>query len=222
MQKQEDSLFHPVAYFSKRTTDAETRYQSFELETLAIIYAIKRFRVYLEGISFKIMTDCNSLMITLAKRTVNSRIVRWALELENFNYTIVHRAGTKIGHDDALSRVEKENCGVVATIESEDIYFQLCAAQARELKLKLENGTMDGYDMLNGVVYKKTKNGLRFYVPTAMETEVIRTIHEKIGHLGVDKCYLKMRDHYWFPYMKEKVEKYRKKMSEVYHIFGTS
>lgn len=95
LQKQDDGVFHPVAYFSKRTTDAETRYHSFELETLAIIYSLRRFRAYLEGIKFKIMTDYNSLAMTLGKRNINSRIARWALELENYNYTIVHRPGEK-------------------------------------------------------------------------------------------------------------------------------
>lgn len=214
MQKQDDGLFHPVSYFSKRTTDPETRYHSFELETLAIIYSLRRFRVYLEGICFKIVTDCNSLALTLAKRNINSRIARWALELENYNYSIVHRPGVKMGHVDALSRIDQNN-NVVATIEAEDIDFQLCAAQARDkeiadLKVKLERGMVSGYDMVNGVVYKKVNDDIRFFVPKQMENEVIRNTHEKLGHLGVDKCYLKMKDHYWFPEMKQKIDKYRK------------
>lgn len=90
MQKQEDGKFHPVAYFSKATTAAESRYHSFELETLAIIYALQRFHVYL-GIPFKIITDCNSLTQTLEKKMINPRIARRALELENYEYTIQHR-----------------------------------------------------------------------------------------------------------------------------------
>lgn len=38
---------------------------------LAIMYAIRRFRVYLRGIKFKIITDCNSLTMALKKRDVN-------------------------------------------------------------------------------------------------------------------------------------------------------
>lgn len=44
-----------VAYFFKRTSTAEEHYHSFELETLAIIYALRRFKVYLEGIQFLIV-----------------------------------------------------------------------------------------------------------------------------------------------------------------------
>lgn len=118
MQKQDDGRFHPVSYFSKTTTAAESRYHSFELETLAIIYALRRFRVYVEGIPFKIVTDCNSLTMTLAKKQVNPRIARWALELENYNYTIQHRSGVSMGHVDALSR-----CHADGPADENGIYF---------------------------------------------------------------------------------------------------
>lgn len=70
MQKK-DGKFHPVAYFSAQTTDSESRYHSFELETLAIIRALEHFRVYLQGIYFVIVTDCASLTLTLQKKQVN-------------------------------------------------------------------------------------------------------------------------------------------------------
>jgi len=39
-----DQRFHPVYYYSDKTTPAE--YSSYELEVLAIIKALKKFRVY--------------------------------------------------------------------------------------------------------------------------------------------------------------------------------
>lgn len=50
LQRQTDGKWHPVSYYSRRTSPAEINYHSFELETLAIIYSLRRFRVYLEGI----------------------------------------------------------------------------------------------------------------------------------------------------------------------------
>ena len=41
-QRQNNQKLHPVFYFSKRTTKPESRYHSFELETLAIVYALRR------------------------------------------------------------------------------------------------------------------------------------------------------------------------------------
>lgn len=89
LQKQDDGKFHPVSYYSRRTTPVEENYHSFELETLAIIYALHRFRVYLKGISVNIVTDCNSLAQTLlGKKSLTPKISRWVLELENYQYTI--------------------------------------------------------------------------------------------------------------------------------------
>lgn len=51
-QRKADNRYHPIFYFSKRATEVESRYYSYELETLAIIYALKRFRIYLQGIPF--------------------------------------------------------------------------------------------------------------------------------------------------------------------------
>lgn len=79
MQRGVDRNFHPIFYFSKRTTDSESRYHSFELEMLAIVYALRRFRIYLHGLQFKIITDCNSLALALKKNEINTRISRWVL-----------------------------------------------------------------------------------------------------------------------------------------------
>ncbi|VEN44890.1 unnamed protein product [Callosobruchus maculatus] len=74
LQRQANKLFQPVFYFSRRTTEVESKYHSYELEMLAIIYAIERFRIYLQGIPFKIVTDCNSVRLALNKRDINRRI----------------------------------------------------------------------------------------------------------------------------------------------------
>lgn len=68
MQRQDDGKLHPVAYFSQRTSDAESKYHSFVLETLAIVYSLKGFHVYLHGIPFRVVTDCNSLVMTINKK----------------------------------------------------------------------------------------------------------------------------------------------------------
>lgn len=53
-----NGAMHPVCYASGKTTAAEERYTSYKLEVLAIIKSLRKFRVYLLGILFKIITDC--------------------------------------------------------------------------------------------------------------------------------------------------------------------
>ncbi|GBL95273.1 Retrovirus-related Pol polyprotein from transposon 297, partial [Araneus ventricosus] len=70
MQKSpDDKNFHPTYYMSKKTTDAEKKYSSYELDALAVIEAVKKFGVYLLGIPFKIVTDCSALEKTMQKKT---------------------------------------------------------------------------------------------------------------------------------------------------------
>ena len=59
MQKSiEYQQLHPIHYMSRKTTLAEKNYSRYELEVLAVIMALKKFRIYLLGIEFKIITDC--------------------------------------------------------------------------------------------------------------------------------------------------------------------
>ena len=76
IQRQTDNTLKPVFYFSKSTTKTEAAYHSFELECLAIVYAIQRFHIYLAGIRFKVFTDCDSFRLTLSKQNINPRISR--------------------------------------------------------------------------------------------------------------------------------------------------
>lgn len=53
-QKKEDRKLHPILYFSKRTAVTETEYHSFELETMAIINPLRRFRMYYQILRYKL------------------------------------------------------------------------------------------------------------------------------------------------------------------------
>lgn len=147
---------------------------SFELECLAVVYAIKRFHIYLAGISFKIVTDCDSFRLTLNKQTVNPRIYRWALFLEQYTYEIVHRSGTRMSHVDALSR-----CHSILTLETNSFERTLSIQQDRDVDTKnirkrLENSEDKFFELRNGLVYRKDKNKkLLFYVPSSMENNVM-------------------------------------------------
>ncbi|GFX39814.1 retrovirus-related Pol polyprotein from transposon 17.6 [Trichonephila clavipes] len=104
LQEAEDGKLHHVYYMSKKTNTAEEKYDSYELEKLAIINALKRLRVYLLRQHFKIVTDCSAFQKTMQKKDLITRIARWVLQLEEFDYEIKHRAGSRMKHVDALSR----------------------------------------------------------------------------------------------------------------------
>jgi len=54
----EDQQFHPIKFMSRKTNGCEEKYSSYELEVLAIVNALKKWRVY-RGKLFTVVTDCN-------------------------------------------------------------------------------------------------------------------------------------------------------------------
>lgn len=122
---------HPVAYFSRQTSISERGYHSFELETLAIVQSIKRFRSLLYGRFFTIVTDCAALRSTFSKNELNLRIGRWVMYLNEYNYETKHRNNTRMRHVVALSRnplVQYKNILAITIVEGD--WF--LAAQQRD------------------------------------------------------------------------------------------
>jgi hypothetical protein len=85
--QQDKGIVHPVAYYSRRTKDCETRYHAYDLETLAIVDGVEHFRVYLYGRHFTIYTDCNSIRATALKRDLHPRVARWWIKLQDYDYS---------------------------------------------------------------------------------------------------------------------------------------
>lgn len=208
LQKQADGKLHPISYFSKRTTQTESKYHSFELEALAIVYSLERFRVYLQGISFKIVTDCNSLKQTLERKEINPRIMRWSLILRNYNYTLEHRSSDSMKHVDALSRQFSVLIITENSFERNLEILQDLDVNIKSLKETLSEGEHKLFELNNGLVYRKVGNKLLFYVPESMEDNVIRANHEQVGHQGVSKTHEFLSRVYWFPDMRAKINKF--------------
>ncbi|KAK9747124.1 Reverse transcriptase (RNA-dependent DNA polymerase) [Popillia japonica] len=76
-QKQANGDWQPVMYFSRTTNIHEQVYHSYELETLAVVEFIRRFRVYLVGVHFKVVTDCSAVRATMAQKDLVPRVARW-------------------------------------------------------------------------------------------------------------------------------------------------
>lgn len=93
-----------VAYFSKKATAAQSKYHSYEQETLAVLESIKHFHTYLQYCSFTVVTDCKSLKASYLKQDLNTRVHRWWSYLQSFNFKIVFRPGKHMQHADFLSR----------------------------------------------------------------------------------------------------------------------
>ena len=102
--KDQNEEEHPVAYGSKKLLPREQKYSAIEREGLAIVQGIKHFRTYLQGTTFQIETDHDPLTHLGSMKDSHGRLARWALALQPYQFTIVHRAGTANANADGLSR----------------------------------------------------------------------------------------------------------------------
>ncbi|XP_063891889.1 uncharacterized protein LOC135117217 [Helicoverpa armigera] len=153
LQKDYSGELHPVHYYSRKTSDAEKKYSSYELEALAVIEGVKKFRHYLFGNHFKIVTDCQAFQKTLNKKDLSTRVARWVMLLEEYDYVIEHRPGSKMQHADALSRNP-----FIGTIEL-SLHEQVKQAQLLDDGLKaiieiLKLQPFEDYSYSDGLLYK--------------------------------------------------------------------
>ncbi|XP_046407908.1 uncharacterized protein LOC124172512 [Ischnura elegans] len=102
--QEEGTEWKPVAYYSRQTSEAESRYHSYELEALAVVESVERFRIYLLGKHFQVFTDCNVLKATMTKKDLVPRVGRWWLKLQEFDFELQYKPGVQMQHVDALSR----------------------------------------------------------------------------------------------------------------------
>ncbi|GBN57419.1 Retrovirus-related Pol polyprotein from transposon 17.6 [Araneus ventricosus] len=96
---------HTILYLSRKFSGPEKKYSTTEKECAAIIFAIKKLRYYLDGQKFIIETDHNPLVWLKTNAGNNPRLMRYALALQPFNYTLVHKPAKNIVHAYCLSRM---------------------------------------------------------------------------------------------------------------------
>lgn len=221
--------FKPVAYYSRQTTPEEKNFHSYELETLAVVCALRKFRVFLLGKDFKIITDCSALRSTFQKRDLIPRIARWWLALQEFDCTVEYRAGGKMAHADALSRNPvtdgeaqcSEEFSTILAISNEDwlLTLQLGDSELERIRniinssldLKGLNYIHENYLIKDNKLFKclnGDKTNIRWVVPKGARWQVCRMNHDDIGHVGSEKTLERMKKHYWFPKMSRFVKKY--------------
>ena len=202
LQKNERGVLQPLAYYSRKTTELEAKYHSYELEALAVVETIDRYRVYLLGRHFTVGTDCNLLKTIMTKKDMTPRIGRWYLKLQEYDFTIIHRSGQRMSHIDALSRHPNEpgKEPEEADLKIYSLRFNgadwLLTMQIQDERLKqiyqiLKGGRRDtteekqinaDYVIEENRICRKTEDGLKWVVPKGVISRVLEESHDRMGH----------------------------------------
>ena len=226
----------PVEYASRLLTTAEKNYTTTEREALAIVWAIGRFRGYIEENSIVVITDHQPLRWLMTLKSPTGRLARWALQLQPYNLTIRYTPGKANALADLLSRPQcdletRPACPVCTihvglptqgarTLREEQL-------QVPEVKKIIEDLTSTnpevfqpwsakGYVLNQGVLYHYAQDGdeedAQLVVPTQDRPRVLREYHDAptAGHYGIARTLQKITARYFWPGMRRYVTDYLK------------
>ncbi|KAH9792469.1 hypothetical protein KPL71_004135 [Citrus sinensis] len=92
--REEEGVQYPIYYTSKALLDAETRYPPLEKLALALVVATRKLRPYFQAFPVSVITN-QPLRQTLRKLDAYGRLVKWAIELSEFDINYKLRAAIK-------------------------------------------------------------------------------------------------------------------------------
>jgi hypothetical protein len=108
-----------VGFWSGKWSSAQQNYPVHELELLALIETLKRFRGILHGTKFTVRTDHKGLTSFKSQKDISHRQHRWLDILNEFDFNIEYIPGDTNDFADALSRIYSDEPEGVVRAESE-------------------------------------------------------------------------------------------------------
>lgn len=194
MQEEGEGNLNPVFYYSRHCSELESRYHSYELEVLAIVESLERFRVYLLGRPFRVITDCAAVTTTRLSKPLLPRIARWWLKLQEYDFELVHRPGKQIAYVDALSRSPNEAARSVPVVTERVMFSEinstdwLVTMQIQDPKIvrimKCLRGEVvadnpkqlaDDYELEQHRLYRKVNGKKKWVVPAGVRWRIVKS-----------------------------------------------
>ena len=219
-QKDEKGSLHPVQFASRTMSAHERNYSVCEKEALAVIFALKKFRIYLlSNKKFKLLTDHQALKYAFKKKDVHGRLARWLDFLAEYNFDIEYRPGEENGPADYLSRSAPEEDGrgveinqitALAVIpENRDYEAELCGIidflssneidkTPRELRPWVKRHRHH-YLLWDHQLFKRTGHGLRTVPSQNARMGILKAFHDSIGHWDPQTTAQFVLDRFWWP-----------------------
>ena len=117
----------PVAFWSRSVRRNKLTQSSVEKEAMAIVEAIRKWSHLLSRKPFKLVTDQRSITYVFNGKNhtkiKNAKLLRWRIELSQFEYDIVYRAGKFNTAADTMSRIY---CVILNFSSLYEIHAGLC------------------------------------------------------------------------------------------------
>ncbi|GBN67128.1 Retrovirus-related Pol polyprotein from transposon 297 [Araneus ventricosus] len=220
---------HVIEYASRLLIPAERNYSTTEREALAVVWALERFRGYVESQEIIIASDHQPLKWLMSIKSPSGRLARWALQIQSYNPKIEYTPGKANVLADMLSRPTNLNedvpCDIFAVSadfpvrKSKDIrQEQLKDEELKKIIDCFENSSKDenfanwtsrGYLMNQGILYRYSPEveteEAQLVVPFQERERVLQQYHDvpTAGHYGAEGTYNKVASRYYFPGMRK-------------------
>lgn len=225
----------PVEYASRLLLPAERNYTTTEREALAVVWAVTKFRGYIEGSEVIVKSDHQPLRWLMSLKSPSGRLARWALTLQAYNLQIQYTPGKVNVIADTLSRpacCERDPGGCEVCLVTVDIPHR-APADVRDNQLKdpelktivedLEDSDPSrgrgwserGYLMSDGVLYRcapeaDDADSACLVVPSHEREGILADFHDAptAGHFGVERTLQRIRARYFWVGMRTFVADY--------------
>ena len=221
-----------IAYGSKTFTKSELNWTVTEKEAYALVWGLTHFHAYVYGNRTIVYSDHRALQWLRSFKTPTGKLARWILRLEEYSYEVVHKPGKLMSHVDALSRQPVVNAIFVNGFWSEEDFV---AAQREDKEIsEVKNWVIEGrkpteiskeadntlktlYAIFDKLIVKdqllyrewldsKGEEVRQVVVPELLRMEVLRKVHDSLGHRGVKKTFAAIQDRFYWPRFYRDVE----------------
>lgn len=230
---------HVIAYASRLLRGAEKMYSVSEKECLAVVWAVEKWRPYLEGRPFEVVTDHAALTWVFQHPKPSSRLTRWTIRLQGFQFTVKYRKGHCNVVPDVLSRTQESITSstvlaMVKAVKAKTIpanvpvdLTQIATEQQKDVEVQelIKKASLQvnhdisrvHYVMQNGILFRSVPDGhkgqkLQIIVPMCHREEFLQYAHDNplSGHLGRLKTLLRLLDIAYWPTLRTDVWKHCK------------
>lgn len=205
LSQEYDNFELPIVYASRTINSAEKNYSAIEKELLAIVWGIEQFRPYVFGRHFVVYTDHKPLLWLWNIKNPNSRLMRWRIRLEQYNFDIRHTPGRSNQVADAFSRIDTQNqVSVITRSKSKQLISDSSISNIDSDINDSDQELVNNHNPIkNNVVELKTLSEIN---------DAISQFHDAPmgGHQGVNRTFNRMKEFFNFPKMFSKIKSYIK------------
>jgi hypothetical protein len=206
-----------IAYASRSLNRVERQYSATEKECAAVLFGIEKYRPFVEGTKFKIITDHYSLMWINKLQSPSGRLARWSVRISQHSFEVVHRKGKFNVVPDALSRAPLQVHSLQLTPTDLDEWYVKTSQRVQHSPekfplWKIENNSLYKYVPNKHCVVSNLIEWKQV-IPSVRRLELLEKFHNEAtaGHFGVFKTYAKLSEACYWPRMKSDVIRFIKK-----------